>query len=506
MKIDGNDDLLDIFVDSRIGNLSNRVDKLSKRVDMLCKCFSPLDGWKGSLTSMIELLEDLVGPYGQYLQRSKKSNEKEDGDEGDDDKDKRKDWKKLINQILNKVKTMVKQAVSNEEKDAQEAKTCEDDPHTSIEFVKRTFNSISQRLRFCFVNLYTHLPTWCMPLEVAKNMMQSLEILLHDLGDEAQQKDHNIFECENSDGYLRKLSLTKKDCLQILRSLTLLEIPDFGGDIEKIRDFCLANACLLFYTASGSTKLHGAGEFDLLVIDEAAQLKECETTIPLQLLGLHHAILIRDELQLPAMVHSKIAEKAEFGISLFERLVLLGQKKHLLNIQYRMHPSTSLFSLFPNREFYNNKIMDAPTVKNRSYVKHFLGGNMYGPYSFINVTCGKEQFDNGHSPKNMVEVAVVCEIVANVFKEFTLKKQKLSVGVISPYNAQVHEIEKKLGKKYARSVDSDFSISVRSVDGFQGGEEDVIIISTVKSNEKGSVGFLSNSQRANVALTCARHC
>ncbi|GLT68637.1 hypothetical protein SLA2020_408480 [Shorea laevis] len=458
---------------------------------------------------MIELLEDPVGQYRQYLQRSKKSNDKEDGDEGDDDKNRRKDWKKLISQMLNKVKTMVKQAVSNEEKDAQEAETCEDDPLTYIDFVKKTFNSISQRLRFCFVNLYTHLPTQCMSLEVAKNMMQaddllrSLEILLHGLGDEAQQKDHNIFECENSDVYLTKLSLTKKDCLQILRSLTLWEIPDFGGDIEKIRDFCLANACLLFCTASGSTKLHDAGEFDLLVIDEAAQLKECESTIPLQIPGLRHAILIGDELQLPAMVHSKIAEKVGFGRSLFERLVLLGQKKHLLNIQYRMHPS---ISLFPNREFYNNKIVDAPTVKDRSYVKHFLGGNMYGPYSFINVTCGKEQFDNGHSPKNMVEVAVVCEIVANLFKEFTLKEQKLSVGVISPYNAQVHEIEKKLGKKYARSVDSDFYISVRSVDGFQGGEEDVIIISTVRSNGKGSVGFLSNRRRANVALTRARHC
>ncbi|GLT97360.1 hypothetical protein SLE2022_149280 [Rubroshorea leprosula] len=509
MKIDGNNDLLDIFVDSRISNLSDRVNMLSKRIDMLSKCFSPLHGWKGSLRSMIELLEDPVGQYRQYLQRNKKSKDEEDGDQGDDDKNKSKDWKKLVSQILNQVKSKVKQAVSNEEKDAQEAETCEDDPLTYIEFVRKTFNSISQRLRFCFVNLHTHLPTQCMSLEVAKNMMQavdllrSLEILLHGLGDEAQQKDHNIFECENSDGSLRKLSLTKKDCLQILRSLTLWEIPDFGGDIEKIRDFCLENACLLFCTASGSTTLHGAGEFDLLVIDEAAQLKECESTIPLQLPGLRHAILIGDELQLPAMVHSKIAEKAEFGRSLFERLVLLGQKKHLLNIQYRMHPS---ISLFPNREFYNNKIVDAPTVKDRSYVKHFLGGNMYGPYSFINVTYGKEQFGNGHSPKNMVEVAVVCEIVANLFKEFTLKKQKLSVGVISPYNAQVHEIEKKLGKKYARSVDSGFSISVRSVDGFQGGEEDVIIISTVRSNGNGSVGFLSNRRRANVALTRARHC
>ncbi|KAI3942719.1 hypothetical protein MKW92_013496, partial [Papaver armeniacum] len=79
--------------------------------------------------------------------------------------------------------------------------------------------------------------------------------------------------------------------------------------------------------------------------------------------------------------------------------------------------------------------------------------------------------------------------------------QKVSVGVISPYNAQVIAISKKLGFKYASH--SDFSVSVRSIDGFQGGEEDVIIISTVRSNDYGSIGFLANNQRTNVALTRA---
>ena len=76
--------------------------------------------------------------------------------------------------------------------------------------------------------------------------------------------------------------------------------------------------------------------------------------------------------------------------------------------------------------------------------------------------------------------------------------------MISPYKAQVYAISDEIGKKYSSDAESDFSVSVRSVDGFQGGEEDVIIISTVRSNGKGSVGFLSNCQRANVALTRAR--
>ena len=82
-------------------------------------------------------------------------------------------------------------------------------------------------------------------------------------------------------------------------------------------------------------------------------------------------------------------------------------------------------------------------------------------------------------------------------------KKKVRVGVISPYKAQVYAIQEKV-KKYGNVDNSDFSISVRSVDGFQGGEEDVIIISTVRCNGNGSVGFLSNHQRTNVGLTRAR--
>lgn len=85
------------------------------------------------------------------------------------------------------------------------------------------------------------------------------------------------------------------------------------------------------------------------------------------------------------------------------------------------------------------------------------------------------------------------------------RKQRVSVGIISPYKAQVYAIQDRLGKKYTSSADGKFSVSVRSVDGFQGGEEDIIIISTVRCNLKGSVGFISNRQRTNVALTRARY-
>lgn len=88
--------------------------------------------------------------------------------------------------------------------------------------------------------------------------------------------------------------------------------------------------------------------------------------------------------------------------------------------------------------------------------------------------------------------------------EFHRTRKKVSIGIISPYNAQVYEIQEKIKPNNSIS-DPNFSVSVRSVDGFQGGEEDIIIISTVRSNEDAKIGFLSNRQRANVALTRARY-
>uniref|UniRef100_F6HG17 UvrD-like helicase ATP-binding domain-containing protein n=1 Tax=Vitis vinifera TaxID=29760 RepID=F6HG17_VITVI len=234
---------------------------------------------------------------------------------------------------------------------------------------------------------------------------------------------------------------------------------------------------------------------------ETAQLKECESTIPLQLPGIRHAILIGDECQLPAMVSSKVSKEAGFGRSLFERLSSLGHFKHLLNVQYRMHPS---ISFFPNSKFYFNQILDAPNVKSKSYTKHYLSGPMFGSYSFINVRGKEEHDDVGKSRKNMIEVAIVIKIVRNLYKEWSGSNQKLSIGVISPYAAQVVAIQDKLGQKYEKL--GNFSVKVKTVDGFQGGEEDIIIICTVRSNTGGSIGFLSNPQRTNVALTRARYC
>lgn len=92
---------------------------------------------------------------------------------------------------------------------------------------------------------------------------------------------------------------------------------------------------------------------------------------------------------------------------------MLGHRKDLLNVQHRMHPS---ISLFPNREFYDKKILDGHNVKQRRYDTRFMQGKMYGSYSFINVAHGKEEYDDSYSLKNVVEAAVLSQIVAGLFK------------------------------------------------------------------------------------------
>ncbi|KAL4593865.1 hypothetical protein ACB092_05G294900 [Castanea dentata] len=537
MKIDDRCDLLDVFLDNR--------------VSILYECLVSSTGWKDSLLSMISLLKDPKREYHLYLKtRRVVENEEEENDgisenkginvnqgkEIDDqsskDKKSKKNLKKVIIQTLNenknkktqkemrplwKEKKLENEEIESGDNSSQDKKNegqgtdeC-DNPLTFEEFLQERFNCISERLTCCIENLYTHLPTSFISLVVVKKMIKALDFLksLETLLCAVSVTDKGLLEKVFSEnvgtglGHLRELSIVRNECLLVLTSLPQkFPVPDFEDEYD-IKEFCLQYSCLIFCTVSSSAKLHEVmADLELLVIDEAAQLKECESTIPLQLPGIRQAILFGDERQLPAMVKSKISEEAEFGRSLFERLVLLGHKKHLLNVQHRMHPS---ISLFPNKMFYENQILDGRNVKGRSYERHFLQGKMYGSYSFINVPHGKEEFNKSHSLKNMVEAAVVSEIVSSLFKESVRTKKKVRVGIISPYKAQVLAIGEKV-KNYIADPNDDFSICVRSVDGFQGGEEDVIIISTVRCNQNGIVGFLKNQQRTNVALTRARHC
>ncbi|XVF43518.1 hypothetical protein PTKIN_Ptkin02bG0046200 [Pterospermum kingtungense] len=330
---------------------------------------------------MINFLEDCVSDYHIFLEKRKHDSENE-----------------------------------NQEKECFSETDCKRAIHKSfLEYARERFKSKASRLKSCLSILCTHIPKAYF-LEHNVGDFETLFSLLDDLETQLSLDDLVSEEIEKLFSHSEALSALKT----FRGSLSKLNFPSYRGkgSTKKyknfIKRFCLQRASLLFSTASTSYEVDKVNleSLNVLVIDEAAQLKECESLIPLQLPGIQHSILIGDECQLSATVFSNVSAKAGFGRSLFERLSTLGHSKHLLNVQYRMHPS---ISRFPNAMFYNNRILDAAGVELKSYEKHYLPGPMFGPYSFINVPGREEVDDVGHSRRNMVEVAVVQRLVRNLF-------------------------------------------------------------------------------------------
>ncbi|RLN18277.1 hypothetical protein C2845_PM02G16400 [Panicum miliaceum] len=261
---------------------------------------------------------------------------------------------------------------------------------------------------------------------------------------------------------------------------------------ENTETKCIQDARLVFCTPYRSSGLENQ-EFDILVIEVASNLKECESMIPLATRGIKHVVLIGDYKQLQSVVKSPIAKEAKFGRSLFERLCELGYPKHMLNIRYRMHPS---ISKFPNEKFCDGKILDGPNVKD--YNNIYLHGHMYGPYSFIHAEDGFEENSNQGS-KNNVEAAVAANIVGRLADACAKQKKETSVGIVSPYAAQVTALQERV-----QSYDNHAFLSVKActVNSCQGDGKDILILSTVRCNHGGNIGFFGCDKRTNELKNC----
>ncbi|KAF8025764.1 hypothetical protein BT93_F2562 [Corymbia citriodora subsp. variegata] len=457
---------------------------LDFRVDCVAQCFSVFTGWQHCLLSMIDTLTNCVRQYHIFMENERRIRSKPND-----------------NDVAGKCGSGIKES--------------RPEFQSFLEYFKHRFRSSAESLRRCFSILCAHIPKSYLSehnfrdIESLLNLLDSFEISLfrEKFNSRKLKKAFSLDPSslkKRTDPLCTSLWMKRRDCLSLLQtlneSLRRLNLATFT-DKSKIAEFCYQAASLIFCTTSSSYKLYSV-EMEpvrLVVIDEAAQLKECESLIPLQLRGVGHAILVGDECQLPAMVESKLSSNAGFGRSLFERLSSLGHPRHLLNIQYRMHPE---ISHFPTSAFYNNQIQNGSNVTTNSYRKCHLPWPMFGPYSFINISSGREEGGGcGHSLRNYAEVGVISMILVNLYGACKSSGKDLSVGVISPYRAQVAAIQKKIGRRYENI--KGFTVKVRSVDGFQGGEEDIIIVSTVRSNPRGFIGFVSDTKRTNVTITRA---
>ncbi len=236
-------------------------------------------------------------------------------------------------------------------------------------------------------------------------------------------------------------------------------------------------------------------EFNTVVIDEAGQALEPATWIPI--INANKVVLAGDPFQLPPTVKSSEAKKAGLEVTLLERLIKRFDQQAFLNTQYRMHSDIMNFS---NRQFYNNDLKAADLVANWK-LSNYAGKSVV----YIDTAgCGFDEKTNEKSLSRYNDGEFF--ILQEHFLEFS-KTQAIesmpSIGIISPYREQVIFMEEKIGEEEAFTPFLD-NLTIKTIDGFQGQERDVIYISLVRSNPTAEIGFLKDYRRMNVAMTRAK--
>ncbi|MED5267952.1 MAG: DEAD/DEAH box helicase family protein, partial [Candidatus Thermoplasmatota archaeon] len=220
----------------------------------------------------------------------------------------------------------------------------------------------------------------------------------------------------------------------------------------------------------------------------ATQATEPAALVPI-VKGARQVVLVGDHRQLPPTVISRRAENGGLSRSLFERLVDMGIKPLLLNTQYRMHPS---ISEFPNSQFYGGMLEDGVNESEREAPPGMLWPDWDSPLAFLPVDGDELLSPDGASKENAAEASWVVKILMGFVDDGGL--DLTDIGIVTPYAGQVRAIRDILPESMQ-------GVEVRTVDGYQGREKDVIIFSCVRSNSDGNVGFLSDRRRLNVALT-----
>eukprot|EP01080_Neovahlkampfia_damariscottae_P001754 gene1754-523_t len=270
------------------------------------------------------------------------------------------------------------------------------------------------------------------------------------------------------------------------------QIETLKKDIQKLKEETikdiLKNTNIICSTCvSSDVDLLQGIEFPFVVVDECCQSLEPGCLIPI-MKGSKQIVLAGDPNQLEPTILVQESIKKGFSKSLFSRLMELGLPTFLLNVQYRMHPK---ICEFPSQEFYQGKLLSDKKCEFSERIFYcFKWPNKKIPIMFINVKSKELDVDN--SKINKLQMEIVIDVFDEISKAFSRK----DIGIISPYKSQVKAIKKVLNNE---------EIEIKSVDGFQGREKKFIIFSTVRSNNRGNVGFLSDWKRLNVAITRCKY-
>ena len=270
------------------------------------------------------------------------------------------------------------------------------------------------------------------------------------------------------------------------------EIDEAHSEIRRIenrmiRDIIERSNVILSTNSSAALESIARTKFDVAIIDEASQATIPSILIPIA--KAHRFILAGDHKQLPPTIISEKAHPLEK--TLFEELIKRYPfKSQLLNVQYRMN---KMLMEFPNREFYNNNLKSDSSVDEITLDDLLGANNNEEPFLFIDTSkvdgYGEKHLKDSKSIVNELESKVAVSIANDYLNAGVCEED---IGIISPYADQVKIIQEQT------------PVEVKTVDGFQGREKEIIIISTVRSNNNGNIGFLKDLRRLNVAITRAK--
>ncbi len=292
------------------------------------------------------------------------------------------------------------------------------------------------------------------------------------------------------------------------RNLLYTEAKQLLKDATTLEDYIqweqFENAQVIACTpVVSSGRLMREKKFKTVFIDEAAQALEPMSWIPIS--RADRVIFAGDHCQLPPTVKSKRAEEGGLKYTLFERVVKTQpEATALLRTQYRMHEKIMNFS---NNMFYAGKLLADESVKDNLLSFDEADDLLIKPIEFIDTAgCGfnEEQNPESMSISNKEEADLLLKHLGKVLAQYERKPCKpISIGIISPYKMQTEYLKLAL-EEQEYFKDSQNHFSIRTVDGFQGQERDIICISLTRSNDRKEIGFLSDTRRMNVALTRAK--
>ncbi|CAI4225896.1 unnamed protein product [Auanema sp. JU1783] len=236
-----------------------------------------------------------------------------------------------------------------------------------------------------------------------------------------------------------------------------------------------------------------------VLIDESTQATEPEVLVSI-VRGVRQVILVGDHCQLGPVIMCKKAAKAGLSQSLFERLILLGNRPVRLQVQYRMHP---VLSAFPSNVFYEGSLQNGVTETERSLRNvDWQWPVADKPMIFWSCYGQEEMSASGTSFLNRTEAANVEKLASKLIKGGMRPEQ---IGIITPYEGQRSFIVQYMHTQGALNSKLYEHMEIANVDAFQGREKDFIIVTCVRSNEQSGIGFLNDPRRLNVALTRAKY-